>query len=129
MLILLAEDDYLVADPMVLGLGDAGYEVLHASSGSEAIHLLDKRSADVKALVTDIKLGEGPDGWEVALFARTLVPTLPVIYASGDSADEWAANGVPNSLLLQKPYAIGQMVTAVSQLVNAASSTPTPPAP
>ena len=43
--------------------------------------------------------------------------------ATGDSADGWAANGVPNSMMLAKPFALAQLVTAVSQLITSASST------
>ena len=126
-LILLAEDDHLVATNLLVGLEDAGYQVIHVGSGKAAIDALDERAGDIKALVTDIRLGPGPDGWQVAHHARTVNPSLPVIYSSGDSADSWAANGVPNSLMLQKPYAIAQLVTAVSQLITAASSTPSSP--
>ena len=127
-LILLAEDDHLVASNLLEGLEEAGYQALHAGSGKAAIDLLNTRATDIRALVTDIQLGPGPDGWQVAHRAREINPTLPVIYASGDSADVWAANGVPNSIMLQKPFAIAQLVTAVSQLITAASSTPTSPA-
>jgi hypothetical protein len=37
---------------------------------------------------------------------------------TGASADQWAANGVPNSILLEKPFAPAQLVTAVSQLTG-----------
>jgi len=41
---------------------------------------------------------------------------------TGDSADEWASKGVPNSILITKPFAPVQLVTAVSRLLN--SGTP-----
>jgi hypothetical protein len=49
-----------------------------------------------------------------------LNPPLPVLYVSGDSGAEWSANGVPNSLRLQKPSAIAQLVAAVTTLLNQA---------
>src|SRR3569833_2964600 len=101
-LILLAEDDHLVATNFLDGLEEAGYEVLHAGSGPAAIDFLTQRTTDIKALITDIRLGPGPDGWQVAHRAREVNPALPVIYASGDSADVWAANGVPSGLMLSK---------------------------
>jgi len=42
---------------------------------------------------------------------------------TGASADKYASHGVPNSILLTKPFAPAQLVTAVSQLLN--SGTPT----
>jgi hypothetical protein len=38
---------------------------------------------------------------------------------SGVASEQWPIQGVPNSLLLQKPFAPVQLVTAVSQLLNA----------
>jgi two-component system cell cycle response regulator CpdR len=68
--------------------------------------------------VAGVLLWPGPSGWEIAHRVRELVPTLPVVYTSGDCASEWAANGVPNSLMLQKPSAMAQLVTGISQLKN-----------
>ena len=36
------------------------------------------------------------------------------------AADDWGSQGVPNSILLQKPFAPAQLVTALAQLLNAA---------
>jgi hypothetical protein len=44
-------------------------------------------------LVTDINLGEGPDGWDVARQARELIPNLPTGYVSGAIEHEWASHG------------------------------------
>lgn len=43
---------------------------------------------------------------------------------SGDSAEDWGSKGVPNGIMLAKPFAPAQLVTAISQLLNAS----TPPA-
>jgi CheY-like chemotaxis protein len=88
------------------------------------IELLDKASGKYRALVTDINLGRGQiDGWEIARHAREIDPEFPVVYMSGDSAEAWASKGVPNSIMLAKPFAPAQLGTAVSQLLN--SGTPT----
>jgi hypothetical protein len=41
----------------------------------------------------------------------------PALTASGHG-DQWASQGVPNSILLTKPFAPAQLVTAISQLLN-----------
>lgn len=52
---------------------------------------------------------------------------MAVVYVSGYSATEWAAKGVPNSIMLEKPFTMAQLVTAISQLLNARQSgAPTP---
>jgi hypothetical protein len=45
---------------------------------------------------------------------------------TGANADEWTVLGVPESLLIAKPFVPVQMVTAVSQLLNAAAKTANP---
>jgi hypothetical protein len=38
---------------------------------------------------------------------------------TGAASDKWASHGVPNSVLLEKPFAPAQLVTAPSNLLNA----------
>jgi DNA-binding NtrC family response regulator len=80
------------------------------------VTLLTDSKGKCRALVADIDLGGKMDGWEVAKHAREIDPEFPVVYMSGDSAGDWAANGVSNSIMLNKPFAPTQLVTAVSQL-------------
>jgi DNA-binding response OmpR family regulator len=72
-----------------------------------------------KALVTDVALKGRLNGWEVAAQIRETDSGFPVVYMSAH-ADEWASKGVPNSIMLAKPFAPAQLVTAVSQLLNSA---------
>jgi DNA-binding LytR/AlgR family response regulator len=72
--------------------------------------------------VTDISLLGKFNGWEVARAAREVDPNFPVVYISGAAAHEWPAQGVPNSIILQKPFAPAQLTTAVSQLLNERSA-------
>ncbi len=62
-------------------------------------------------------------GWEVARLIRQIDPTFPIVYMTGASADDWASEGVPNSILLNKPFAPAQLVMAVSQLLNTGAAT------
>lgn len=54
---------------------------------------------------------------------------MAVVYATADSAHEWPVQGVPKSVVVQKPYAPAQVLTAVSTLITEAStnSTALPP--
>ena len=60
------------------------------------------------------------NGWQVAKAAREIDPTFPIVYMTGAAAGDWPSHGLPNSILLEKPFAPAQLVTAVSQLLNAA---------
>jgi hypothetical protein len=44
-----------------------------------------------------------------------------LMYVSGGSPQAWASDGVPNSIMITKPFAPAQVVTAISGLINAAA--------
>ncbi len=122
-LILIVEDDGLIRHVVQEALTDGGYAVETACTGEEAFNKLDAPDAAFRALVTDIDLVSGMlTGWDVARHAREITPELPVIYMTGASASDWSSQGVPKSVLLTKPFAPSQVVTAVSQLLNANAS-------
>jgi CheY-like chemotaxis protein len=56
MRILVVENDLLVREPMVEGLRQAGYETFEASSGPEALTLMDLQKPEV--LVADVPSGK-----------------------------------------------------------------------
>ena len=117
-LILVVEDDELISVVLEEGFKDAGYDLTFSSDGAAAVSKLEADPAAISALVTDIHLGRGLDGWDVARRARELAPDLPVVYMTADGGSEWTSRGVPNSVLVLKPFAVGQIVTAVSTLLN-----------
>jgi DNA-binding response OmpR family regulator len=121
-LILVVEDEYPLQGVVEEALIDGGFETDILSSGEEALTLFRGRVKNYRALVTDVSLKGSISGWEVARQVREIDPGCPVIYMTGAAADEWASQGVPNSILLQKPFAPAQLVTAVSNLLNAGSS-------
>jgi len=116
--VLVVEDEMLVLLTIAEALEDGGYAVLQATDGASAIQMIDECES-LRGLVTDIRLGAGPDGWEVAHHARLKFPCVAVAYATGDSAAEWPANGVPQSAILQKPFASAELVTALANLLIA----------
>ena len=117
------EDDQEVQAIVEETLSEGGFEVAIAASGEEAATLLSGNNGRYRALVTDIGLRGRLDGWEVARRARQINPDFPVVYISGRYAEDWASKGVPNSIMLAKPFAPAQLVTAVSNLLN--TGTPT----
>ncbi len=121
--ILVVEDDQAIQGVIEEALSEGGFEITIASSGEQAVKLIGE-NPQFRAVVTDINLGRNRmDGWDVARHAREAKPDMPIVYMTGDSADEWASKGVPNSILLTKPFAPAQLVTAVAQLLNAGKPT------
>jgi len=121
--ILVIEDEEAIQSLVEDALTEGGFEPAIAASGEEAVTLLKGRAGNYRALVTDISLRGKIDGWEVAQQAREIDPQFPIVYMSGASAGDWASKGVPNSIMLAKPFAPAQLVTAISNLLN--TGTPT----
>jgi DNA-binding NtrC family response regulator len=121
--VLIVEDDASIQGMVEDALKDGGFETAVAPSAEEAVTLLKGKVMNYRALVTDINLKGRMNGWEVAKQAREIDPEFPIVYMTGAAAQEWASHGVPNSILLEKPFAPAQLVTAVSQLMN--TGTPT----
>jgi DNA-binding response OmpR family regulator len=120
-LVLIVEDEPLIHDVLGEALIDGGFTVAQASTPGDALEMIEAPDAAYRALVTDIDLGSRQKtGWNIAKRAREINADLPVIYMTGNSAHEWASNGVPNSIMLTKPFAPAQLITAVSQLLNQA---------
>jgi DNA-binding response OmpR family regulator len=119
---LLVEDEALIVEILTAEFADTGFEVVVVSDGNRAIAELDADAARFKAVVTDIRLGKGPDGWDVGRRARELVSDMSVVYVSGDSTHDWSSKGVPESVVILKPFAPTQLVTAVSTLITAADT-------
>ena len=122
-IIMIVEDDQLVQGFVEDALTEGGFAVAIAGSGEEATTLLNENGKEYRALITDVNLSGKLDGWDIARHAREIDPNFPVIYMTGAAADQWPVYGVPNSILLTKPFAPAQLITALSQLLNAAPLT------
>jgi DNA-binding response OmpR family regulator len=119
--ILVVEDEMLIMHMMESALQDGGFDVVQASSSERAFQQLDAQERQFCAVVTDINLGRAKSGWDVAKRAREINSEIAIIYVSGHGAQEWATHGVPKSIMITKPFAIVQLLTAVSNLLNEGS--------
>ncbi|MCK1335174.1 response regulator [Bradyrhizobium sp. 38] len=115
---MVVEDDPLIQTIVEEALAEGGFHPEVASSGEEALTLLQNEESKYLALITDVNLSGALIGWDVARRARELNPHIPVVYMTGAAADDWSSPCVPHSMLLQKPFAPAQVVTAISQLLN-----------
>jgi DNA-binding response OmpR family regulator len=121
-MLLLVDDDGLLRDVLHTDLADAGFEIVEAHDGDRALAELERDAARFQAVITDVNLGGGPDGWQVGRRARELVADMPVVYISGASSHEWSSKGVPESVIIAKPFAIAQLLTAIATLITNADT-------
>lgn len=85
------------------------------------VYLRDGREG-YRVLLTDVNLGDGISGWELARQIREITPDFPVLYMTSASAPDWESQGVGGSVLIAKPFAPAQLAAAVSQLLGSATS-------
>jgi DNA-binding response OmpR family regulator len=121
-LILVVEDDAAAGDEVKRALEAAGFRVMLVESGEKATSAFDENAGEIGGLVADVKLGGNVSGWDVARHAREVDQDLPVVYVTGFHVEDWASQGVPKSMLVQKPFAPAQIITAISSLLNISSS-------
>jgi DNA-binding response OmpR family regulator len=113
--ILFVEDDVIVGYSSCNFLRDRGFRVLEADNALAAADIID-RLPYLSGLVTDIDLGTGEDGFDVARRTRAAYPGVPVIYVSGTAASRHRAEGVKDSIFIQKPYHPRQIAIALGAL-------------
>jgi DNA-binding response OmpR family regulator len=123
--ILLMEAEEIVRDALDTALAEAGFQVIFAFDALEATAELNLNPALYRAIITDVRKDNGPGAWDVAHRARELVEAMPIIYINGEGTHDWFVKGVPNSLLIAKPFLAAQVVAAVLTLMNTNTPKPT----
>ena len=113
--LLLVEDEPLTAMSLMADLEGYGYRVNLCATGFDALNFIDMEEC-IDTLVTDISLEYGPDGWEIARRARDQFPNSTVIYITGNAAEDYCAEGVPESHILKKPFKTAELVRLISTL-------------
>ena len=115
--ILLVDDDRAVRSATRELLDDAGHSVVEAANGPEALDRLRSGEA-FDLMVTDFAM-PGMDGAQLAAAARTVVPTLPILfvtgYAKGDGLAVWESNGART---LEKPFTGAALGRAIQETMS-----------
>jgi CheY-like chemotaxis protein len=119
--VLVVEDEFIIRFSLTEILSDAGFSTIGVADAQGAMAALEGGYHDICAVLTDIRIPGVIDGWEVARRARELQPSIPVIYMTGDSAAQRQRNGVPGSVLLQKPFADAQLISVLTNLLDPAA--------
>jgi signal transduction histidine kinase/ActR/RegA family two-component response regulator len=123
-IILLVEDEDSVRTPTRRMLERAGYQVIEARDGDQA--LAGWASAHVDVVLTDVLMPGGVSGKDLADQLQGARPGLPVVFMSGYPADLLARRGVNEkgpTHLLQKPFTEDELLAAVANALQALTST------
>ena len=119
--ILVVDDDRLVLATLTYGLGQAGYRVIDADNGDDAI-LLAREHLPALALL-DIRM-QGKSGFDVAEYLREY-HQIPFIFLSAFSDEATLARGrsLGAAAALTKPLDIGQILPVVEKVLAQAHQT------
>jgi len=110
-LVLFVEDDALVRETMLAALHTAGFEVVAAASGEEALAVLES-GQPVRQVFSDIVMPGAIGGVELARIVLTRYPEVHIVLATG-YADSRV--NLPGVRLLAKPYDIAELFQALRQ--------------
>ncbi len=113
--VLLVEDEWLTLMMVAEEFRRAGFTVVEAGRGDDALALIDKTD-DIDALVTNFRL-PGADGAEVATAARKRFPSLPIVFISATSQVLTSRRVPEPHHLMDKPFETDELVRLIRQLL------------
>jgi CheY-like chemotaxis protein len=113
--VLFVDDEALIGMVMCDALEGAGYDVACATSAHEAEALIKQQP--FTALITDIDLGGGLDGYQLARVAREGHAELAVIYISGRDGQRFKAECVEGSRFIAKPFVAGDLIRTLPEVM------------
>lgn len=118
--ILVVDDNAQILETLERQLTSLGYEVILASSGTEALDIL-ARIADIDLLFTDVVMPGGMNGSELVEEARTIRPRLKVMFTSGYFEAALVRNRTIDAgvRVLSKPYRKQELAKRVSEALSA----------
>ncbi len=116
--LLLVEDDHLVRMTVAMMLEDLGFTVLEAGTGEAALRRLNA-GLDADILVTDIDLGPGISGLQLADQMREVWPGLPVVFVTGRTPTLQGRPRREREAYLPKPFNGEALARVVRSLLPA----------
>ena len=116
--IIVADDEPSIREALTIIMEALGFQCLSASSGAEALALLEEHRADVALILVDMALS-GASGLETLERARTLAPTLPMVLSAGADTGEARERARRSSVtLLPKPYRVDDLERAIREAMT-----------
>lgn len=117
--ILVVEDEQGIRELVREVLTNAGFQVLTAANGEEALRTVEAHGGPVELVLTDLIM-PGVDGLQLARRLRTLQPGLKVVLMSGygeDRIDE--AGGLEGEAsVLEKPFTGPKLLAKIRELLD-----------
>jgi DNA-binding response OmpR family regulator len=119
---MLVEDDPLAGETLVDALQPAGFDVRAASCAEAALEIAAARGFSPTVLITDIDLGGGLNGLELATILRRHWPVVRVIYITGRWSSMAGRSMGAHELCLLKPFDADRLLAAVHEVLSSKAS-------
>jgi CheY-like chemotaxis protein len=118
--VLVVDDEAAIREMAHRVLTSAGYQVMTAANGSEALGLLRDGKVVADLVLADVVM-PGMTGPAFAAQARAMFPGLPVLFMSGyelqeATAEDWPG---PEAQVLGKPFSRAALLARVTRLLAA----------
>jgi len=125
--ILLAEDEDGVRQAVTRILTRAGYHVLAAPNGQEALTIAERHEGIIHALITDVVM-PGMNGRQLGEALQRARPGTPVLHMSGFAAPIMTEQGLlaPGVTIVCKPFTKSELLNALSTVLNAQAAETSP---
>jgi CheY-like chemotaxis protein len=120
--ILVCEDEDSVRRMTVLQLRDAGYGVLEAENGKQALSLAEDLGQDIDLLVTDVIMPQ-MGGQDLSRELAAAMPNLKTLFVSGYTAQTVARHGLvgENLQFIEKPFSRNALLAKVREILDSRS--------
>lgn len=115
--VLVVDDEAMVREIVAESLFDDGLRVTEAVSAEQALKIAGSSGAP-EVLVTDVNLGTGMDGLQLAEEVRRRWPSAGVVIMTGNPAYVGTRPLEEGERFLTKPFGPARMVTAVRELMG-----------
>jgi CheY-like chemotaxis protein len=114
--VLIVEDEVLLRWTAVAIIEEAGFDVVEAGTGIEAVSVLEKRS-DIRTVFTDVEMPGSINGIQLAHLISTRWPSIGIMATSGKfrlREDDLPAG----ARFLHKPYAVANLTDTLKELIG-----------
>ncbi len=115
--VLVAEDEAAVRESVRRILERAGYTVIEARHGADALLLWRERRDEIALVLTDLVMPEMRGG-ELAAALREAAPDTRIVYMSGYASDSARATMSPDDVLLTKPFDADTLLRVVREALD-----------
>jgi CheY-like chemotaxis protein len=112
--VLVVDDDAVIRLILAEAIRDAGWRVIEARSGADALSYL-RSDSHVDIIFSDIQMPGSMDGLQLARHVRATYPTIPVILTSGKVAP---AHLDVSGNFIAKPYRVDRVVALIAQILS-----------